>query len=115
MDSSLLQKLSCEPADRAKQLFARERLRHIPVGALLLSPKLLPHRFLGGHHNHRNGVKFGAPLQVAADLKSISIRHYDIKQVDAGSVAPIAIHRQPLMAQSHPPFPSPFLPPSLRS
>src|SRR2546422_7209447 len=46
-----------------RSLFARERLRHIPVGALLLSPKLVAHRVLGGHHNHRNGVKFGAPLR----------------------------------------------------
>src|SRR2546422_5535690 len=84
-----------------RSLFARERLRHIPVGALLLSPKLVAHRVLGGHHNHRNGVKFGAPLQVAADLKSISIRHYDIKPDDAGTLAHNGFLDVPRVGQSH--------------
>src|SRR6202521_1378387 len=81
---SLAPKFSCEPPHRAKQVFSCEGLRHVSVRALLLSPILIAGRILRGHQDHRNHVEFGAPFQVATNLKSVPVRHHHIEQDHAG-------------------------------
>src|SRR5229473_3383803 len=77
---SLAPGLSCEPPHRAKQVFPREGLRHVPVRALLLAPILVARGILRGHKNHRNHVELRVPLQVAANLKTVPVRHHHIEQ-----------------------------------
>src|SRR5438445_11529076 len=77
---SLVPKLSCEPPHCAKQVFPCEGLCHVCVRALLLAPKLVAGRVLRSHHNHGNRVELCVPLQVAADLETISPRHNDVQQ-----------------------------------
>src|SRR5713226_947806 len=84
---SLAQKLSCEPPYRPKQVFACEGLGHISVRALLLTPIFVARRILRGHQDHRNGAELGAPLQVAANLKSVPLRHHHVEQNHAGPLA----------------------------
>src|SRR3977135_3854412 len=81
---SLARKLSCEPPHRAKEVFPCEGLRYVSVRALLLAPILVARRVFRGHQDHRNHVELGVPLQVAAYLKSVPVRHHDIEQNDAG-------------------------------
>src|SRR6266852_544644 len=77
-------KLSCEPPHRAKQIFPREGLRHVSVRALLLAPILVTRSILRGYKNHRNHVELRVPLQVAANLETVPVRHYHIEQNYAG-------------------------------
>src|SRR6266851_1864630 len=72
--------LSCEPPYRAKQVFPRKRLRHVCIRALLLAPKLVTRRVLRSHHNYGNHIELGVPLQIAANLETISPRHNDVQQ-----------------------------------
>src|SRR5260370_784134 len=77
-------KLSYKPPHRAEQIFPGEGLRHISVRALLLAPILVARCVLRGHQDHRNRVELGVSFQVAANLKSVSVRHHDIEQNHAG-------------------------------
>src|SRR5216684_3390114 len=81
---SLACKLSCEPPYRAKQVFSCKRLRHVAVRALLLAPILVARRILRGHQNHRNHVELRVALQVAANLKTVAVRHHHVEQDHAG-------------------------------
>src|SRR6267378_3962121 len=72
--------LSCEPPHCAQKIFARKRLCYVCVRALLLAPKLVTGRVFRGHHNHGNHIELGVPLQVAANLKTISPGHNDVQQ-----------------------------------
>src|SRR5260370_3819187 len=77
---SLALQLSCEPTHGAKQVFPCKRLSHVCVRALLLAPKLVTGRVFRGHHNHGNHIELGVPLQIAANLETVSTRHNDVKQ-----------------------------------
>src|SRR5216684_153167 len=77
---SLAPGLSCEPPHRAKQVFPREGFRHVSVRALLLAPILVTRRILRSHQDHRNHVELRVPLQVAANLKTVAVRHHHVEQ-----------------------------------
>src|SRR6266705_3339367 len=81
---SFPQRLSCKPPHRAKQVFPGKGLGNVSVRALLLAPIPVAYGVLGGHHDYRNHVEFGAPLQVPANLESVSNRHYHIQKDHAG-------------------------------
>src|SRR5229473_2244924 len=84
---SLAQKqLLCEPPHSAQQIFPCEWLRHVSVCPLLLAPILIARRVLRSHQDHRNHVELGVSLQVAANLKSVAVRHHHIEQDHAGSL-----------------------------
>src|SRR5713226_4327479 len=67
-------------AHSAQQVFPRERLRHVPVRALLLAPELVARRVLGSHHNHRNLSELRTVFQVPAHLESVTLRHHHVQQ-----------------------------------
>src|SRR6266853_1911180 len=77
---SLALQLSCEPPHCAKQVFPCKGLRHVCICTLLLAPKLVTGRVFRGHHNHGDHIELGVPLQVAANLETISSRHNDVQQ-----------------------------------
>src|SRR5712691_2735365 len=77
---SLALQLSCEPPHCAKQVFSCKGFRYVCIRALLLAPKLVTGRVLRSHHNYGNRIKLGVPLQIAANLETISPRHNDVQQ-----------------------------------
>src|SRR6267143_5984426 len=81
---SLAPKLSCEPPHRAQQVFPCEGLGHVAVRALLLAPILVARRILRGQQDYRNHVELGVALQVAANLKTVAVRHPHVEQDHAG-------------------------------
>src|SRR4029077_929227 len=76
----LPQRKSCKPPNRAQKFFARERLGHVTVCALLLAPILVARRVFRRHQNHWDAVELRVALQVAADLESIAVRHHHIEK-----------------------------------
>src|SRR6267143_1663416 len=101
---SLARKLSCEPPHRAKEVFPCEGLRYVSVRALLLAPILVARRILRGHQDHRNHVELGVPLQVAAYLKSVPVRHDHIEQDHTGPLVRYGFLGPPRVVQPNRPI-----------
>src|SRR5258708_4543310 len=62
-----------------RQNRSREGLRDVSIRALLLAPILVARRIFRGHQDHRNHVELRVPLEVAANLKAVSVRHHHIE------------------------------------
>ena len=72
------------PLDGCDEIFGLERLHHIAIRALLLSPELVALLPLGGAQHDRNSFETVIVLQVTAGLKPIPAWHHDIQDDQIG-------------------------------
>src|SRR6266404_6225349 len=78
--------VKCKPAHRAQQLLARKRLGDVTIGALLLAPVAVAGGVLRSHQDHWDGIELRAALKLAANLKTVAVRHHHVQQDHAGAL-----------------------------
>src|ERR1700688_2346124 len=94
---------SREAANRSQEFFPGERLGHIAVRALLLTPVTIARRILRRHQNHRDGIELRVAFQLPANLKSISFRHHHVEQNHARALHSNGLFHPLRVVQPHRP------------